>query len=303
MRYATAFGSVTLPTKGRLAQEHEIRARAAVHRGFRVDGVLDAWGEGRAPFDANVYQVPFWLTAASESAFETAKEAFNAILGQRDKLHFDTLAADAPRYSFARFERFRVTSRAGTAGLYAPCVAEFRMLNPVLYANLDDTIDSLIAGSSEVTVADAEFGESDDWESSRIFAAVSVAASPTTFTVSSWPGDFRTSRVIVRVEALASNGAQNFKISNDTLGQSLTYAGTLAANGDLWQANGAIGPNRVRTSTDSGSSWANAWPDTSLEATQAPLMELAPGTNEFTVTADGSPNFRVLLLAKPAYGL
>lgn len=303
MRYATAFGSYTFPSVGLPVTDGFAVRRASVV-GVRQDGALDAYGNSRSPLQPLPITLPLFLTTANtEADLDTLVRAYVAAMASgRDKLYYNFVGGVGVGPELYRFAKPDAPSIEYLNHLRATAQASFLCYDPLLYENLGNTIDSYIAGSSEVTVADANFGESADWETPRIFAAVTVSSSPTNFTVTAWPGDLRTTRVIVRVEALGANGAVNPKVENQTTLQSVKYNGTLTTSG-VYQVNATVGIHGFRRSTDGGANWVDAWNDSTIEATQVGGIELAAGNNTFQVTADGTPNFRVMLLAKPAYGM
>lgn len=275
---------------------------------FRLEGDISLYGRARKPLAAKVHTTSniFEIRRSCEADLLTAKSVMmEKLLSGAGRLWFNTPTLS----SFSVFnenvqpnEISWVPNPRNWAD--ATVTIEWGVEQPTLYRPLSSGYLTAL-GYTPVAVPDNEFGESGD---ERIFASFSIVASPTTFTIKN-SGQLRTGRLIIRLESLAANGFVNPAIENETTGQTFSYAGTGSTANHVLQINCAIGPQRVRLSTDDGASFVdtptagNVWPSLSIGALQVPIMELAPGDNDIVVTADGVPNFRAMFLWLPAYGM
>lgn len=309
---AIKFNNWTIPFDNR-ADSFELNLRGASIQPFRTDGGLSVYGSKRRPVAEKTHTVTFGITDAGQSicgpqfssgtspVFQTMMEA---LLDGMGRLWFDNFRRSGPRmFSLADLNQVIVVPNTDD-WRRANVTIEWQMYNPVLYRPLTaGYITSL--GLTPVTVADIVFGESGD---ERVFASFPVAASPTDFTIVN-EGQFRTSNLIIRIESLGASGYVNPRVDNLTTEQWVKFTRTGTTANHVIQAKCTLGPHRVRESSDSGASFVdtpalgNIWPDTTISDLQVPLLELVPGENDIRITADGTPNFRVMFLWLPAYGM
>lgn len=302
MIIAEKFGDWHIPRANR-QEEFSFNWREASFQSMRGHGSHSSWGTSPAPAQDLVHEIPFTFRACDESEYESIIHNMARAIGSGTKrLWFTSLQGNIPR----RFADAYALSVEETAAAWRYDVASvrlsFKLNDPYLYRPLNAAYLTS-EGYTPETVAANVFGES--WEE-RIFASFPVTASPTDIEIDNI-GHIATQRLVIRVVPLAASGAVNPKIENLTTEQYIKYLGTLTT-GHVLQANCAIGPNGVRLSTDSGASLVdlnypdtNVYPDIEIDDLQGVLMELAPGVNDIRITADGTPNFKVMFLWLPAY--
>lgn len=309
---AVKFNNWNIPWDNR-ADSFDLPLRGASIQPFRTDGGLSVFGSRRRPTAEKTHTVTFNLkdtgqlicgpsfNSASSPKFQAMMEA---LLDGQGRLWFDNFARSGPQvFSLADLNDVAVTPNSDdwTRALIS---IEWQIYNPILYRPLNSGYLKAL-GYDTVDVPDSEFGESGD---ERTFAYWDISASPTIFTISN-EGHFRTSNIIIRIESLGASGYVNPKIANNTTGQYIQFARTAGSATYVIQAKCTLGPHRVRESSDSGASFVdspssgNIWTSTTIDDLQVPLMELIPGDNEISVTASGTPNFRVMFLWLPAYGM
>lgn len=128
-----------------------------------------------------------------------------------------------------------------------------------------------------------------DWfDTTATTGTVSVTTSPKTFTINN-PGNARVRAITFRLRSNNATGFTNPSLSNGTTGQSIASTRDAAsANSELKIVTDTF---QVLWSTDDGANYANDYDLVTLGATQAVLMELEPGDNNFTYTDGGTPNF------------
>lgn len=303
---AIKFNDWKIPRAERL-DPYNFRLRSAGFTSFRQDGNFNVYGTGRKPVEAKTHSVNFVMKKGCEEDLLEAREAMmDALLTGEGRLWFNTVSLRAPSmFSMADLSEITWEPNRNDWSM-ANVSLDFDVYNPILYRPLNASYLTT-AGYTPITVADNAFGES--WDE-RVFASFTIAASPTTFTINN-VGQMHTHRVIIRIESLGANGFVNPKVENLTTDQYFEYIGTGVNSSYVLQANAAIGPHRVRLSTDGGLSLVtspdtgNVWSSCNIDATQNPIMELAPGANSMRVTASGTfpPGFRVMFLWLPAYGM
>lgn len=280
---------------------------------FRQDGGLAIYGRTRRPTAEKSHVVSFVMRDTGQSvcgpyfnadASPKVQVMMEALLGGMGRLWFDNFNRSGPML-FSQADLNEVTISPNPNNWAEATISiDWQVYNPILYRPLNSGYMTQ-NGYTPVTIADNVFGESGD---ERVFASFSVSASPTDFTITNL-GQFRTSNIIIRIESLGVNGYQNPRIDNLTTEQWVKFTKTGSTANYVLQAKCNLNAHRVRESTDSGASFVNdptagnIWPLTTISDTQVPLLELAPGENQIRVTADGTPNFRVMFLWLPAYGI
>lgn len=285
-----------------------LQLRGAQSNGFRMDGSISSFGTGRRPVQDRVHAVSFFLKNCGPSfSVEDSPEIermMSALLDGQGRLWWDSPARRGPElWCLGDLNDVSVTPNRNNWA-QADVIVEWQLYNPILYRPLNSAYITN-QGHTPITVDLAAYGES---LLERTFARFNISASPTTFTIDC-DGQMKTSQIVIRLESLGVNGFTNPKIENTTTEQWIRFGVTGATADHVVQARCTLGPHRVRRSTDGGLSFVtdpsagNIWTSTTISDTQVPLMELAPGENNFTVTDEGTPNFRVMILWEPAYGI
>lgn len=285
-----------------------LQLRGASIQPFRLDGGIASFGTGRRPVQEKTHSVSFFLQncgpSFSSSDSPEIDRMMSALLDGQGRLWWDSPARRGPEvWCLADLNDVTITPNRDNWS-QAVASVEWQVYNPILYRPINAAYITN-QGHTPITVDVAAYGES---LLERTFARFNVTASPTSFTINC-EGQMKTSNIVIRLESLAVNGFTNPKIENLTTEQWIRFGVTGSTNNHVVQARCTLGPHRVRRSTDGGLSFVtdpsagNIWSSTTISDTQVPLMELVPGDNEFTVTDEGTPNFRVLILWLPAYGI
>jgi hypothetical protein len=302
-RYATAFGSWTIPTADRI---HEHVLRSVSQKGFRTLAI-GSYGSGLPPLDPGDFAMHFKLLGSSESDLYTQQTAMNAALGlgrQKLRFHFVDTAVGPELFCYA----VKKSLKPRIANLF---VVDYDLVlhidDPTLYQVLTTGQQTAaISGLSQAvtvtteTVSSAIFGES--WDERTFVKIGPITTTPFTFTLTNSFGNLRTSRVLVRLVPAGANGYTNPKVENLTLSQSIqtTFDGLTTSH--LWQSNSAIGPGRIRNSTNGGTTWNLDAPNWTLGDLNGPTpIEFTVGANSMKVTDFGTPNYYLYLLWLPAY--
>lgn len=280
---------------------------------FRQDGGLAIYGRSRRPIQEKSHMISFKLRDTGQSvcgpffnadASPKVQVMMEALLGGMNRLWFDGFNKSGPQlFSMADLNECIITpSRDNWAD--ATVTIDWQVYNPILYRPLNSGYLNT-AGYTPVVVSENAFGESGD---ERTFASFTISASPTDFTIIN-EGQLRTHNLIIRIESLGVNGYENPRVDNLTTEQWVEFGVTGSTASHVIQAKCSLNAHRVRQSTDGGLSFVNnptsgnIWPQTSISDLQVPILELAPGSNSIRITADGTPNFRVMFLWLPAYGM
>lgn len=305
MIQAFKFKDWNIPRTGRL-DPFRLPLKSSLVSPFRLDGAISLYGRQRKPTNEKTHTTSFVLKKGCEADLQIAIDRMmETLLSGAGRLWFDTPSHRGPQVFYENVQPNSIDYTPNRDDWsMAQIDIEWEIEIPILYRPLGSGFLAS-EGYTPVTIGASTFGES--WEE-RTFASFPISASPTAIVVNN-PGQMRTHRVILRLESLGVNGAVNPQIENTTTDQRFKYNGTLATSSAILQANAAIGSGRVRTSTDSGASFVDTpnanlvWSNCEINDDQGPIMELDPGINNIQVTADGTPNFRLLIEWQPAYGM
>lgn len=301
---AVSYKGWRIPRLGRM-DPFAVTAKSSSFSPFRMNGAIAGYGSGIKPLQEKIHTTSFIIREGCQADLIAKKDVMmRALLSGQGRLWFDEPNDIGPRvFCTADFENVQWEPSRDHWGT-AQVSVEWQIYNPVLYRPLSSGYLTR-EGYTPVTISDDVFGEPGE---EHVFASFPVSASPTLFTISN-EGQMRTDSIIIRIESLGVNGYTNPKLENLTTEQWVRFARTGSTVNHVIQANASIGPHRVRESTDAGVSFVdfpnngNIWPDTTISDLQVPLMEMVPGENEFSFTCDGTPNCRVLILWRPAYGM
>jgi len=308
MSYAVRFKNWKIP-QGNRNDPFVIPFKSSQFNAFRTNGAINLYGRGQKPLAAKTHTTSsvFTIKRSCQADLEASIEIMmQALMGDPGRLWFSNPTLTSPLLFYDNVSPSEISWTPGENDYAAEAVVsiDWEINNPILYRPL--TAGYLTgAGYTPVTIGASTFGES--WEE-RVFASFTISASPTAIVINNI-GHRRTHRIILRIESLGANGAVNPKIENQTTEQSMLWTGTLADASSILQANCAHYASRVRSSTDSGASFVTTpnanleWDAITIETDQYPIMEFEPTTNNLEVTAGGSPNFRVLILWQPAFGM
>lgn len=301
---AVKFKTWTIPKTGRM-DPFAISVKSSSFSPFRMQGSVAGYGSGIKPLQEKIHTTSFMFREGCQADLQSKKDIMmRALLSGQGRLWFDQPNEPGPRvFCTADFGDLQWEPGPNNWGS-AQVTIEWQVYNPVLYLPISSGY--LIRNSyTPITISDDVFGEPGE---EHVFASFPVSASPTTFTINN-PGQMRTDSIIIRIESLGVNGYTNPRLENLTSEQWVRFAKTGSTVNHVIQANCSIGPHRVRESTDAGQSFVdnpndgNIWPSTTISDLQVPLMEMVPGDNEFSFTCEGTPNCRVLMLWRPAYGM
>lgn len=302
---AVKFKDWTIPKGGRL-DPWRIPLKNSVVSPFRTNGGISLYGRQAKPFAEKTHPTAFTLRKGCEADLNTFVDSMMiALLSGAGRLWFNNFSQSGPLLFAENAQPNEIgwTPNPNDWGS-ARFDIEWGLEQSILYRPLNAAyITSL--GFTPITIGAATFGES--WEE-RTFASFDISASPTNIVIPN-VGQKRTDRIILRFESQGVNGAVNPKFENQTTEQYLKYNGTLATATAVLQANCSVGAGRVRLSGDSGASFVDTpddnqvYDDCEIDDTQWPIMEFAVGNNNIEITADGTPDFRVLAMWQPAYGM
>lgn len=301
---AIKFKDWRIPKTGRM-DPFEVPAKGSAFSPFRMHGAIAGYGSGIKPLQEKIHTTTFIFKEGCQADLISKRDRMmRTLLSGQGRLWFDQPNEPGPQvYCTADYSNIQWQPNPDHWGT-AQVVLEWQVYNPVLYQPLNSGYMTR-NGYTPVTISDDVFGEPGE---EHVFASFPVSASPTTFEIVN-DGQMRTDSIIIRIESLGVNGYENPRLENLTSEQWVRFAKTGSTVNHVIQANAAIGPHRVRESSDAGQSFVdfpndgNIWPDTTISDLQVPLMEMVPGENEFSFTCDGTPNCRVLILWRPAYGM
>lgn len=302
---AVKFKTWNIPWAGRL-DPYQIPFKNASVSPFRFEGSISLYGRSKKPLASKTHTTSFILNKGCEADLRTAQDRMlEALLSGPGRLWFDSPSRKGPLVFCENAQPNDIvwTPSRDNWGL-AQIEIEWGLDNPIQYRPQNTSLLTT-NGYTPVTIADAVFGESGD---ERVFASFPISASPTNIVINNL-GQRPTARIILRLESLGVDGLVNPKILNQETEQFIQYNGTLSTSSHVLQYASAFGAHRARLSTDGGASLVdtpaagNIWPLTDIDPKQNPYMEFVVGANNLVITADGTPNGRLLVLWLPAYGM
>jgi len=255
-RHITRFESVdgltvaTLPANlGEYESVQELRNALADAVG--MDYAVDLHGTGKAPLAIGQERMRALLTAASDTALDTAADGLAAAIYAigRGKL-WRTAADGSEQWCWARaaaIPRPVVTYQSRVSGAF---ICEFRRLSD-WYAETE-TIETFALTGSPQTIAITNAGNTD--------------ARAVTFLL----------------EADAASGFAAPSIAHPLTGESWSSSRTANNGNHALRVN--TGTYRVERTTDNGANWSDDYAAFSTGAVQVGFMRLLPGAQSLTVT-------------------
>jgi hypothetical protein len=306
MTYAVKFKDWNIP-RGNRNDPFVIPFKSSQFVPYKSDGAINLYGRTRKPLAPKTHTTSsvFTIKRSCRADLEASiDDMMTNLLSGPGRLWFSDPTVTAPLLFYDNVHPQEISWTPGKDNFTEAVVSiDWEITNPILYRPL--TAGYLTGtGYSPVVVGASTFGES--W-TERTFASFTISASPTNITINNI-GHTRTHRIILRLESLGINGFVTPKIENTTTSQFFKFNGTGLTINSFLQANCAI--SRVRTSSDAGLSFVNTpndnvvWsPGVEIGDLQWPIMEFAPGANNLIVTASGTPNFRLMILWQPAFGM
>lgn len=288
------------------AETVAISHRSAFVRASGGDGAFDAYGGERAPRDVGDVTLDFIIYGATDTAaaIQAAIAAMYAGLGDgarsdgKRKLWSREADGSGLRWAYCKLGGRPELQKMRENILHQPVTVSLLLPDPTFYDPI--TAAWLAAeGYTSIAVSSGLVGEPIDPD--LTFARFNITSSPFAFTLTN-DGLRETRLLIFRLESQATNGFTNPQIANATTVQSFASATDGDTASTVLSINCSAGLGRARKSVNGGAAWTDDTLNLSLGQSQAVLMELLPGDNEFTFTSGGTPNLRLLCWWAHAWG-
>lgn len=282
-----------------LPRNHRLSNTVAVG----VSGLLDNYGLGRAPREAYEAGVEFTLIGDDPQdlqdqieAMSVAVEGADEVTGLRKIWRFDPVDYTNERWSYMRPKSISMP-RVHRDKLTRKVRLQMVLHDPTFYQGLtsewltDNGYTPEVVSSALVPEPISPY---------LTFAHFDVGATPFNFTIHN-PGNIESRYVLFRLESQGSNGFTNPRIVNQTTGLEFSSTQDASDSDDILSFYGAPGTGVSRWSSGGGGAWVDVSWLMALGSSQAVMMELRPGDNDFQYIDGGTPNLDLLVWWLPAY--